>query len=153
MPVDVFKELFFREGGGEAGKALQLVDGAAGVAEAAPGHLGDLEPAGRDHGAQHQARLVPDTAGGVLVRLDPGDGTEVKDIPGALHREGEVQDLTVVHPAQQDRHAHGGHLVIRNDAGGIVRDHVPDFFRGQSLAVALLRDEIGHAHRRKPPCE
>ena len=46
------KEFFLRERGAGAGHGLHLVDGAAGVAEAAAAHLGDGYAAGRDNGAQ-----------------------------------------------------------------------------------------------------
>ena len=153
VAVDVFKKLLLGKGGGKAGETLQLVDGSAGVTETAPGHLGDLEPAGRDHGAQHQTCFVADAAGGVLVGFDPGNGAEVQHIPGVLHGKGQIQNFAVIHAAKQNRHAHGGHLIVGDLTGGIIGDHIPDFLCAQSLSVALFRNEIGHAHRRKPPCQ
>ena len=59
------------QGAGEAGEALKLVQRAAGVAEAAPGHFGHPDAAAGHHGQQRERGLVPDAARGMLVRLDP----------------------------------------------------------------------------------
>ena len=67
------KEFFLRERGAGAGHGLHLVDGAAGVAEAAAAHLGDGYAAGRDNGHNDQRCLVPHAAGRMFVDLDAGD--------------------------------------------------------------------------------
>ena len=51
----------------EAGDRLELVERAAGVAEAAAAHLPDRDAAGGDDRADRDRRLVADAAGRVLV--------------------------------------------------------------------------------------
>ena len=62
--------------GPPAGDRLELVEGAAGVAEAAAGQLRHGDPAGRDQRRQRQGDLVADAAGGVLVGGRAATATE-----------------------------------------------------------------------------
>ena len=55
-----------------AGDGLQLVEGAAGVAQAAAGQHRHLDPAGGDQRGDDEADLVADAAGAVLVDLRAG---------------------------------------------------------------------------------
>ena len=71
-------ELVDRELDAEAGDRLELVERAAGVAEAAAAHLPERDAAGRDDRADGERRLVADAAGRVLVDdLAPERGGEV----------------------------------------------------------------------------
>ena len=63
---------------------LELVERAAGVAQAAAGQLGYGDPAGRDERRQRQRDLVADTAGGVLVGGGARQGGEVHPLPEAI---------------------------------------------------------------------
>jgi hypothetical protein len=58
--------------GGETGDALELVEGAAGVAEAAAADHGHAHAAGGHEGGEGQADLVADAAGAVFVDLAAG---------------------------------------------------------------------------------
>ena len=60
-------QLVVAEGGAPAGDRLELVQGAAGVPEAAPRQHRHHRAAARHQRRQHQRDLVPDAAGGVLV--------------------------------------------------------------------------------------
>ena len=55
-----------------AGDRLELVERAAGVAEAAPGNHRHEGAAGRQHRREHQADIVADAAGRMLVDHGPG---------------------------------------------------------------------------------
>ena len=71
------------------GHALHLVDGAAGVAQAAAAHLGDLDPAGGCDGRDDQGGLVAHSAGGMLVHLDALDGGQVHHLAAVGHDVGQ----------------------------------------------------------------
>src|SRR5699024_8926339 len=83
------EKVLLAQGGAGAGDALHLVDGAAGVAQATAAHLGDLDPAGRRDGGDHQSGLIAHAAGGMLVHLDPRDGGKVHHFAAVGHDVGE----------------------------------------------------------------
>ena len=76
-----------------AGDGLELVQGAAGVAESAAGQLRHRHPAGGDQGRQRQGDLVADPAGGVLVGGRPGQAGEVQPLAGVDHGLGPAPQL------------------------------------------------------------
>ena len=102
-----------------AGDRLQLVERAAGVAEAAAGELRHRDAERRDERRERQGDLVADAAGGVLVDRRPAEPLERHPLPGVDHREGEVADLPPVHAVQQHRHRPGGHLLVGDDAARV----------------------------------
>ncbi len=124
----------------EAWNGLELVQGTAGMSEAASGHLGHPAAAGGDQWSRHQGRRVRDAAGGVLVDLDTGNGSEIDDISRTHHRHGKIRRLPLVHALEPDRHQKGGHLVIGNTIGGVALNQEIDLFRGEWLPVPLLFD-------------
>ena len=144
--LDVLIKLLEREIRGKAGKALELVDRAAGVAEAAAGHLGHLDAAGRHHRHEDERGLVPHAAGGVLVRLDAGDAGEVDRLAAVEHGEREIERLAPVHAAKIDRHRHGGHLIVRHGAVDKAADHPLNLLGCQLAAVAFFHDQVVHLH-------
>ena len=146
MLIDVIEEALLANADVEAGEALELVQRAAGVAEAAAGHLRDLHAAGRDHRAKNKARLIADTAGGMLIGLDAVYGAEVESLTRIHHGHGEVERFPVAHAAENDGHAHRGHLIIGDLSAGIALYHEIYFFGAQFAAVAFLYDEIIHQH-------
>ena len=75
----------------EAGDRLELVEGAAGVAQAAAGDHRHVDAAGRGQRREHEAGLVADAARRVLVDLGAGELGEVEHLAGAHHRLGEGQ--------------------------------------------------------------
>ena len=86
-----------------AGQALQLVERAAGVAEAAAADHRHHAAAGRDDRRQQQADLVAHAAGGVLVETGPCEaGTRpVEHVAGMRHRLRQRDALGAVHAVQQ----------------------------------------------------
>ena len=64
---------------------LQLVQGPAGVPEAAPGKLGHRRAAACHERSEHQRHLVAHAARGVLVHRGPGETGEVKTLAGRDH--------------------------------------------------------------------
>ena len=65
----------------QAGNGFQFVQGAAGMAQAPPAHLGHGRAAGRHQGCQHQRGRIPNAAGGMLIHLDAGNAGKIGNIP------------------------------------------------------------------------
>ena len=131
----------------EARNALELVERAARVAEAAAGHLRHLHTEARHHRHEHERGLVAHAAGRVFVRLDAGHARQIQRLAAVHHGHGQVQRLAPVHAAEIDGHRHGGHLIIRDLPTAVAVDHIADLLRREGLPVALFRDQIAHSHR------
>ena len=116
----------------EAGDRLELVERAAGVAEAAAGDHRHVHAAGGGERREHQARLVADAAGRVLVGLRPGQVGEVEHVARAHHRLGERDDLGGAHAAEEHGHREGRGLVVGDVAFGVAADQELDLARGRS---------------------
>ena len=145
--VHLREELLLREGGLGAGDALHLVDGAAGVAESAAAHLGDLDAAGRDDGCDDQRGLVAHAAGGVLVHLDARNGRKIDHDAAVGHHVGQLSSLLVGHAPQIDGHHPCRHLVIGHLAADEAVDDGFQFFAAVGAAVPLFCDQIVNAHK------
>ena len=91
---------------------LQLVQGAAGVAEAAAGEHGHAHAAGGEQGGDDEADLVADAAGAVLVDLLAGHAVQGDAVAGSEHDLGQVGQLAVVQAADVDGHQPGRDLVV-----------------------------------------
>ncbi len=110
----------------EAGDGLELVECAAGVAEAAAADHGDddsrdsfggrmSEAGGREDGGDEQGCFVADSTGGVLV---DGEGVErlgVGDLSGEAHGLGECGELSGIEAAEKDGHQEGGDLGVGDE--------------------------------------
>ena len=131
----------------EARNALELVERAARVPEAAAGHLRHLHTEARHHRHEHERGLVAHAAGRVFVRLDAGHARQIQRLAAVHHGHGQVQRLAPVHAAEIDGHGHGGHLIIRDLPTAVAVDHIADLLRREGLPVALFRDQIAHSHR------
>ncbi len=142
----------------EAGDGLELVECAAGVAEAAAGDHGDADTGdtcgcwrgkaccGEDGGDEERG-LVADAAGGVLV---DGEGVEwggVEDFAGVAHGGGEGGELVRVESALEDGHEECGDLGVGDElvGWGTVDDGADegsDFVLAEDVTVALVKDDV-----------
>ena len=145
--VDLCKELFLRQGRPGARHALHLVDGAAGVAQTAAAHLGDLDPAGCHDGGDHQRGLVAHAAGGVLVHLDARNGRKIHHHTAVSHHIGQLCGLLIGHAAQIDSHHPCSHLVISHFSADIAIDDLLQLLTAVRTAITLFCDQIINAHR------
>ena len=148
--VDLLEELLLGQARAGAGHRLHLIDRAAGVAEAAAAHLGNLHTAGCDDGRNDQRRLVADAAGGVLVCLDARDGGQIDHIAGVGHDVGQHGGFLVSHAAQVNRHEQRRHLVVGHVPCHIAVDGKGKLVMVQRTAVAFLGDNIVHSHNFSP---
>ena len=125
-----------------AGNGLKLVQGSAGVAEAAAGELRDGDIEDRDEWGQRQGDLVPDSPGRMLVRGGTGQGGEVHPLARGDHRLSPVRDLARFHVVDEDRHGQGGHLLIGDDTSSVGIDHPVDLLSAQGAAIAFGGDDV-----------
>jgi hypothetical protein len=140
--LELAHHLLVAERGAPAGDRLELVEGAAGVAEPAPGQLRDGDAVGGDQRGEREGDLVPDPAGGVLVGGGLGEGGEVHPLAAGDHRGGPVRDLLALHAAHEDRHGERRHLLLGDDAAGVGVDHPVDLGGLEPLPVALGADDV-----------
>ena len=148
---DDLAEARLGQAGVVAGDRLELVERAAGDAEAAAGDHRDGDAARGDERREGDRDLVADAAGGVLVGGGAAEAVPRERVAGAHHRVGEGERLGGRHPAEVDRHRERGHLVVREAAVGEPGDPLADVGLGERGAVALaLDDPLGDelvAHR------
>ena len=132
--------------GGVAGDGVELVERAAGMAEAAAGDHRHVGAAGGERRGEHQADIVADPAGRVLVdhrpRQVPGEHAA-----GVAHGAGQRHALVAVHAAEEDRHGEGGDLALGDDAGGQPVDEEADLLGRERAAVAFAGDDLLREHQ------
>jgi hypothetical protein len=145
--VDLAGEPLDLEIDAEPGDGLELVEGAAGVAQAAARHHRHRDAAGRDRGRQRDRDLVADPAGRVLVDLGPGDRRQVEDVARPHHGVGPGRQLTVVEPAEVDRHEHRGDLIVGETTVGDAGDEAAQLGGRQRATVALGADQLDREAR------
>ena len=97
--IDLPEKILLAQAGAGAGNRLHLVNGAAGMAQPAPAHLGDFYAASGHDGGDDQSGLVAHTAGGMLVRLDARNGGKIHHIAGMCHDSGQLGGFGVGHAA------------------------------------------------------
>ena len=107
---------------GVAGDGVELVERAAGVAEAAAGDHRDEGAAGGERRGEDEAHVVADAAGRVLVDDRAGE-VPFQDRAAVAHGEGQGDALVGVHAAEEDGHGEGGDLALGDGAGGEALDH------------------------------
>ena len=122
-----------------AGQALQLVQRAARVPEPAPRHHRHPAAARRDDRRQHQAHLVADAAGRVLVhdRRVIAEIIPAQHVAAASHRLRQRDGFRRVHAAQHDGHRQRSRLRIAPAAGDEAVDEGVDLRGGEGVAVAF----------------
>ena len=145
--IDLPEKILLAQAGAGAGNRLHLVNGAAGMAQTAPTHLGNFYAARGHDGGDDQGGLVAHTAGGMLVRLDARNGGKIYHIAGMCHDIGQLGSLGVSHAAQIDGHQQCGHLVIGHVARHITVYGKRQFLAVQRAAVPLFGDDIIHTHK------
>ncbi len=132
---------------------IELVERAAGVAEAAAGDHRHEGAGSRQHRRQHQRHVVADPAGRMLVedrageiRLAPVDGRA-----GAGHGAGERNALVECHAAEEHRHGESGSLPLGDVAGGEADDELADVGFAENPPVAFGADDLlRQAHDFRP---
>ncbi len=137
-----------RQSGPEPRDRFELVERAAGVAQAATRHHRHQHAAGGEHRRKEQRRLVADAAGGMLVDARTRLAGKIEPVARGEHGVGEGGQFLRRKAAEEHRHREGGHLVIGNLAGGVGRDQVAPFLRGELAAVALAFDQTRNNHSR-----
>src|SRR6266478_4740042 len=130
----------------EARNRFQLVERAAGVAEAAPADHRDGKPARRHNGRKNQRSLVANPTSGVLVHFLAGNFGMVEDFSGVQHRFSERRELRAVHAANPHGHQPRGHLVVGYFAASVAGNQKIDFFAGEFPAITFLADQVDGAH-------
>ena len=130
----------------EAGNRFQLVQCAAGVAEAAAADHRNGQAAGCHDGSEDKRGFVANASGGVLVHFFAEDFGMVEDFSGVQHHFGERRELGAVHAADPHRHQPRGHLVIRNVAARIAGNEKINFFAGKFPGITFLADQVDGAH-------
>ena len=135
--------------GDEPGNALQLVEGAAGVAETASRNHRHLDAADGNQRSEGQRDLVAHAAGGMLVHLAARDSGEIEHPAGMEHRFEQRRQLPRrIHSAEEHRHQERRELLVGDAAAGGAPDQVLQLLLVENAAVALLADQIVGAHRR-----
>ena len=77
----------------------------------------------------------------MLVHLRKLDGRGVDQVAGLHHGVGQDGGLLGRHSADEDRHGHGGHLVVRDVVTGIPVNERANLLLGEDPAVAFLLDD------------
>ena len=129
-----------------AGHAVELVERAAGVAEAAAGDHRHRAAAGGDDRRQHQRDLVADPAGRVLVEHRAAE-VPLQDLAGVRHRGGQGDALVLLQPAQEHGHRQRADLGVRQRAVGDAVDQEADLLAAERVPVALAADDLRGEHR------
>ncbi len=124
---------------------LELVEGAAGVAQAPAGEHGHTDAAGGDERSDDEADLVADASGAVLVDLRPGQAVQGDAAAGGEHGLGEVGRLPRVQAADVHGHQPGRDLLVGDPAAGASGDDERDLLPRELAAVALPGDDLVHA--------
>ena len=124
------------------GDAVQLVQRAASMAQSAARDHRHIRAARRHDRRQHQAHLVADAAGRVLVenrtvQIAPGEaGT------GSGHGVGERDSLRAAHAVEENGHGERRHLALGDAPAGQPRDELGDLALIERAAVALLTNDF-----------
>ena len=130
----------------EAGNRLELVERAAGVAEAAAGHLPERDAARGDDRADRERRLVPNAARRVLVDdLAAERAVQVDRLAAPDHRVRQRERLRRGQAAEADGHQERGHLVVGHLAARVAEDELAQLVRRELLPAPLPLDQLGRA--------
>ena len=128
---------------------VELVERPAGMAEAAPRNHRHEGAAGGEHRRQHQADVVADSAGGMLVDDRAGQigPAPVERFARTRHGAREMHALVDVHAAKENRHGERRDLPVADRARCQAGDELPDLLARQRAAVALGADDLLRQHQ------
>ena len=138
--------------GAEAGDRLELVEGAAGVAEAAAGELRHRDAAGRDQRARGAGEILsPTPPVECLSTVGRATDDRSRRSPERDHRVGPGRELAGGQAAEEDRHQQRGRLLVgdscrpcsRRGTSGSRRRRA----RWPSRLARMSVDRVGH----RPP--
>lgn len=125
-----------------AGHGVELVERAAGMAEAAAGDHRHVAATGRDGGRERQAHRVADAAGRMLVESRARQIVPVQHRAGIAHGERQRHSLLRGHVPEEHGHGEGRCLSLADRAVGQAGDELADVGVRQFAAVALGRDDL-----------
>ena len=127
-----------------AGDRLELVERAAGVAEAAAGDHRHRAAAGRDDRREQQADLVADAAGRVLVEAGPGrPASQSSTSPESRIAPVSAIRSAAVMPRQTIAIASAPTCASLTEPSAMPATRNADLLVGQLAAVALAPDQLG----------
>ena len=132
-----------------AGDGIELVERAAGMAEAAARDHRHEGAEGCEHRGEHQRNVVADAAGRVLVehRARQVGRAPVDGRARERHRLGQRDPLGEAHAAEEHRHGEGRGLALGDVAAGQAADELGDLAGGKLAPVALGADDfLGKDH-------
>ena len=140
--LELLHDLVVRQVGTPAGNRLELVEGSAGVTEAAARKLRhrDAERGNQRH--ERQRDLVADAARRVLVDGRLRQLREVHALTRPDHGLRHVEDLAALHAVQEDRHDQRCHLRIVDVLPRVGIDEPVDLLGAQGTAVSLRADDV-----------
>ena len=111
------------------------------MAETPPAHLGERDAAGCDDRPDRDRGLVADASGRVLVDdLTAERRAQIDRLAGLDHRLHQRVGLGAREPAEEDRHAERGELVVRDLVSRIAQHQLLELLRSEFASVALALD-------------
>ena len=135
--LDLLDDFFGGQQGFETRDGIQLVERAAGDAQAAPGNHRYTKAKAREQRRERERNLVANTAGGVLVHEWTPVLGEFQNVAGIAHGQGERAGFGGGQTTKENGHEHRGHLVIGNFSGGEFADKIFNLVGRKRLPSAL----------------
>src|SRR5579875_2831258 len=139
-------EFLARERRTEPPYRFELIDGPAGMAQAAPGHLPHGDATSRHQRRDGQRHLIAHSARAVLIDDRSHRIAYAQFFAGMRHRQRQVAGLARIHAAPVDSHQPGRHLVIGNGIPRILLYQPVYLFRGKRFAITLFTDQGYYLH-------
>ena len=124
----------------EAGNGIELVERAAGDAQAAPGNHRHAEAEAREQRRERERDLVANAAGGMLVHERAFVLGKFQHIAGIAHGKRQRGGLGGGQAAKINGHEQRGHLVVRNLPGGEFVDEIFNLIRRERFPFAFAFD-------------
>ena len=125
----------------EAGNRFELVERAAGRAQAAAGDHRHFQPATGQQRRDDERRFIADAAGGVLIDHRAETGGPLERRAGAEHHVDQRGGFGRIHAAKEDGHRQGRHLIFGHFAADESAHEFGDFVGGERTAVTFFGDD------------